>query len=360
MRTFRIIEGDALKAAQGLPSESAQTIVTSVPYYKKRDYGVAGQIGQEATPEQFIARLVETFREIRRVLKADGTCWVNVADTYASQGGSYNAEGSRGATSRVSVKSMLAVAGAQARTPPVGFKVKDRLGIPHMLVFALRADGWHWRDEIVWDKGATPKPESVKDRCTQAHEFVFTLTKSRRYFYNAEAIAEASCVSHRPQRLRALELAKHHGLTEAHLRAIRSAGISDAGKARQTQTGFGKNIAGVLELAREAKEKLGGYYREFLIRETRNRRSVWTISTENFDGAHAAVMPSALAELCVLAGSREGDTVYDPFTGSGTTGLVSLRLNRNFIGSELNPDYAAMARRRIIGDAPLLNREEAA
>lgn len=346
-RTFRIIEGDALEVAQGLPAESVQCVVTSVPYYKKRDYKVSGQIGQEPSPELFIARLLYVFREVRRTLRKDGVCWVNIADTYAK---------------------------------------KERLGIPHRLALALQTDGWKWRDEVIWHKPST-MTESVRDRCTQAHEFIFMFTRSRRYFYDNEAIAEPAqdwgerdrsngkytsgevpiaggkhhgLTGVRAQKRRALELAAEKGLTPDHLAAIRSAGMTDAGKAQATQLGFGKNTEEVQRLAAEAKEALGGYYREFLSGETRNRRSVWSVPPKPSREEHYAAYPPDLIEPCILAGSKEGDLVYDPFGGSGTTGLVALRLNRNAILSELNPTYCEMARQRIWQDAPLLNTEAAA
>jgi DNA modification methylase len=398
--TVRIINGDCRDVLKTLPSESVHCVVTSPPYFGLRDYGVDGQIGLEPTPDEFVAAMVDVFTEVRRVLRADGTLWLNLGDSYA---GSWGAQGRQGATgqmadrsvSRVREKSKLSAAQIAAhpqkmsRTGSIrqpGLKPKDLIGIPWRVAFALQADGWYLRQDIVWHK-PNPMPESVQDRCTKAHEYLFLLSKSERYFYDADAIAEPQVSDHvagnhshkgteaynagatehrtkaglvefaqrtRKQSIRALDLAKQHGLTEKHIAAIRAVGITDAGKAQITQDGFGKNDPHIQALADEAKAALGGYYREFLISEKRNKRSVWTVATMPFKEAHFATFPPALIEPCILAGSPAGGTVLDPFGGAGTTGLVADRLQRNAILIELNPEYADMAERRIFNDAPLL------
>jgi site-specific DNA-methyltransferase (cytosine-N4-specific) len=260
--------------------------------------------------------------------------------------------------------------GSLKNTP--GLKPKDLVGIPWRVAFALQADGWWLRQDIIWSK-SNPMPESVTDRCTKAHEYLFLLSKSERYYYDADAIAEASCAGYngsafdkgktlahqkfetgkgeRPQQRRARELADKAGLTQKHIAAIRAVGVTDAGKAQTTQHGFGRNTENVIRLAAEAKAALGGYYREFLIADTRNKRSVWEIPTAPFPEAHFATFPPALIEPCILAGCPKEGTVLDPFGGAGTTGLVADRLGRNAILIELNPEYAEMAERRIKKDA---------
>jgi site-specific DNA-methyltransferase (cytosine-N4-specific) len=324
----------------------------------------------EETPELYVEKLVEVFREVRRVLRDDGTLWLNLGDSYATNvhTGSYgiNAE----------YQSLNSISRTRV---PAGCKPKDLIGIPWMVAFALRRDGWYLRSEIIWAK-KNCMPESVKDRPTKAHEQIFLLAKSAQYFYDAEAIKEPAqgsstarlqrgvSDSHkhvagapgqtphsihqprentRPQTRRAFELAIQHGLTDEHFDAIRAVGLCDAGKAQATQAGFGKNDPRVQALADEAKRVLGGYYREFLLSDTRNKRDVWTVATRPYGEAHFATFPEELIKPCVLAGSREGDLILDPFSGAGTTGVVSIKHARSYLGFELNPEYVAMSRHRI-------------
>ncbi len=370
---WSVEQSDALAWLQTLPDGCVRTCISSPPYFGLRDYGHAGQIGLEMKPSAFIGRLVEVFREVGRVLTPDGTLWVNIGDSY--NGAGKTGGGKQGQHARHSAEAISSSYGVR-HPHHNGFKPKDRMGIPHRLVFALQDDGWYWRDEIVWHK-PNPMPESTKDRCTKAHEFIFMLSKSPGYFYDAAAIAErATGVSggasfgkqrhdttgtgaqsrtyDRPQQKRARELATQAGLTEAHFDAIRSVGITDTDKARVTQNGTGKNTLEVQRLADEAKAVLGGYYREFLMADTRNKRSVWTVPVNSVPGAHAAVFPPDLIRPCVLAGSAEGDIVADVFTGSGTTAIVSLECGRRFIGSELNPAYVAMASERLMRTTPAM------
>jgi DNA modification methylase len=301
MNVSTILTGDCLEVLRGLPDGMAQTCVTSPPYYGLRDYGCAGQIGLEQTPDAYVARLVYVFREVRRVLRDDGTLWLNLGDSYARAGG----EGGCGPNAQVgNTKS-----GEQRRNlvPPAGYKPKDLLMIPAQVALALRADGWWLRQDIIWHK-PNPMPESVTDRCTKAHEYVFLLTKSARYFYDADSIREAPT-----GRTDALSVINTGANNEREKRTLNNDGTIGA-----------------------------------------NARSVWPIATHPYGGAHFATMPPALAERCIKAGSKPGDMVLDPFGGAGTTGLVADRLGRSATLIELNPEYARLARERITADAPLL------
>ena len=370
--TTRVLVGDCRDVLRTLPDVSVHTCVTSPPYFGLRDYGVDGQMGLEATPDEFVAGMVAVFREVRRVLRDDGTLWLNIGDSYA---GSRGAQGHGPSPSTAMSRQQIASQPNRiTRTGALrgdGIKAKDLIGIPWMLAFALRADGWYLRQEIIWHK-PNPMPESVTDRCTKAHESIFLLAKSRQYHFDVDAISEAAskgadgsafhvgktaahlqgrAQSDRPQQRRAAQIANDAGLTEAHIAAIRAVGITDAGKARVTQNGAGKSDLAMQAIADEAKTALGGYYREFLIADRRNKRSVWTVPTQPFREAHFATFPPALVEPCILAGAPAGGTVLDPFFGAGTTGLVADRLQRDCIGVELNPEYAEIARARITKDA---------
>jgi DNA modification methylase len=362
--TFSVIEGDAAEQLAKLDADSVQTCITSPPYWGLRDYGTAewdggdpecdhlagplasdkntlgggkgqvgdgykvqafgspfrgdrcgkcgatridSQLGLEPTPEQYVTNLVAVFREVRRVLRDDGTVWLNLGDSYASQGGEVTRPGQ---TAQAGNTRSNLHPGARVDVP-AGLKPKDLVGIPWMVAFALRADGWWLRSDIVWAK-PNPMPESVTDRPTRSHEYLFLLTKSARYFYDADAIRE--------------DLA-----FEPHAPGNKKLDASRNDHDRMDKVWGGP--AG------------------------RNKRSVWTVATQAFPGAHFATFPPKLIEPCILAGSAEGDTVLDPFAGAGTTGLVALRHDRSFVGIELNPEYAQMARDRIREDAPLLNVE---
>jgi len=379
VRQSRVIAADVLDGLRQLPDGSARCCVTSPPYWGLRDYGTAeweggesgcdhvetaltcsknststlkndgrrkettghsdseykaykqqyrntcgkcgarridSQIGLEPTPEEYVAKLVEVFRDVRRVLADDGTVWLNLGDSYnTSQAGNKTPSGfSQTRPSRVSGNGDQETV-KHGRGIVSGLKPKDLVGVPWRVAFALQADGWWLRSDIIWSK-PNPMPESVTDRPTKAHEYIFMLSKSARYYFDAEAVREADVGADHPRNiLRAPEpsgglLPEHSGLRKA------------AGR-----NGDGRNI-----------------------------RSVWTIATQPYPEAHFATYPPALVEPCIKAGSAEGDTVLDPFCGAGTTGLVACRLNRNFVGIELNPEYAEMARARIEGDAPLLNQ----
>jgi DNA modification methylase len=319
---WRIDVGDCRELLAAMPEQSVQTCVTSPPYFGLRDYGHDGQIGLEPTPDEFVAPLVEVFRGVRRVLRDDGTVWLNLGDSYA---GSWGAQ-SRGTTSALADRSVSAQQIIASIPPDATYKAKDLLGIPWMVAFALRADGWYLRSDIIWHK-PNPMPESVTDRPTKAHEYVFLLSKGPRYFYDADAIAEAT----RPDR------------PEGPTWDERAAAGATWGNARNGRPGTQRVVHG------------NGLSHELGAGEKRNKRSVWTVATQPYAGAHFATFPPKLIEPCILAGSREGDTVLDPFAGAGTTGMVALRHGRSFVGCELNPAYASLARERIIDDAPLLN-----
>ena len=310
--TVRIDCGDALALLRREADESVDCVVTSPPYWGLRDYGVAGQIGLEGTPEAYAARLVEVFREVRRVLRETGTLWLNLGDSYTSGNRAYR-----------DADDFLPARGRATRAPtPLGLKSKDLVGIPWRVAFALQADGWWLRSDIVWSK-PNPMPESVTDRPTRAHEYVFLLTKAARYWYDADAIAEPA-VDGDPTRPRGSVASLRR--RQAHPQAGRRNKQGDLGK--RTYSGF------------NARWDAGDP------KTTRNCRDVWIIPTQPFSGAHFATMPEALVERCILAGCPEGGTVLDPFVGSGTVCAVAARLGRHSLGFEMNERYVRMARKR--------------
>jgi DNA modification methylase len=320
MQTWKVLVGDVRAKLAELPDASVQTCVTSPPYWGLRDYGVAGQIGLEDSADAYVAAMVEVFQSVWRVLKDDGTVWLNLGDSYQ------NAKGQAGG---VDPKQPARRHGLRPQDVTIpGLKPKDLVGIPWMVAFALRADGWFLRNDIIWHK-PNPMPESVVDRCTKAHEYVFLLSKSRAYYFDAAAIAE-------PLPESSVKRYQHAVDTNEQFDPTRHKSIAGVQTPMQILT---KAAAGVLE------------------RGTRNKRTVWTVPTQAYAGAHFATYPEPLVEPCVLAGSRVGDTVLDPFTGSGTTGAVALRLGRSFVGCELNPEYAELARTRIGAALPLFASE---
>tara|TARA_Y100000310_G_C20637400_1_gene791938 strand:+ start:563 stop:1543 length:981 start_codon:yes stop_codon:yes gene_type:complete len=315
---FHVYTGDVLDSLDVLESGSVDCCVTSPPYWGLRDYGVTGQIGLEATPDEYVARMVEVFAEVRRVLRDDGTLWLNLGDSYAGSWGNQGRKEERGTQRPINGGMLTPVhdgrypsKGSNTGACPPGLKPKDLIGIPWRVAFALQADGWYLRSDIIWHK-PNPMPESVTDRPTRSHEYLFLLSKSQHYHYDHEAIKEPSA---EPGRIR------------------RADPVGGASHVERGQHSRGGEVNGVTA--------------------NRNRRSVWTIPTRPFKGAHFAVFPLELVSPCIQAGSREGGTVLDPFTGSGSTGVVAGRLFRDFVGIELNPEYAEMARRRIRDDMPL-------
>jgi DNA modification methylase len=372
--TARVLVGDVRERLAGVEAGSVQTCVTSPPYWGLRDYGTSlwvggdvdcehirdssktkafgnpefnknrpsreatktkgyyfetlcdtcgatrqdSQIGLEGSPDDFVEALCLVFDEVWRVLADDGTLWLNLGDSYAAQrGGSYQpAETLAGGTSGVAQDGSKTNRGrgegySLARNASaIGLKHKDLVGIPWRVAFALQARGWYLRSEIIWAK-PNPMPESVTDRPTKSHEHIFLLSKSATYFYDHEAIKEPVTTASAGKNIR-----------------------------------FGGIKYGDSDDPKHAT-KSGNIYKAS---ETRNKRDVWTVPTKGYDGAHFAVYPTALIEPCILSGSREGDTVLDPFSGSGTTGVVALRNGRNYLGCELNPDYAELSRKRISED----------
>ncbi len=334
MRRFRLIRADVLDGLSQLPDESVHCVVTSPPYWDLRDYGTDGQIGLEATPEEYVERMVAVFREVHRVLRSDGTLWLNMGDSYMSGSRGNGGSGSKSPLQRRNRGSYFRR--SSRYTPPrCALPAKNLIGMPWRLAFALQADGWWLRADIIWVKPC-PMPESVKDRPTKAHEYVFLLSKSARYCYDAKAIREPVTGN-------------------AHARGD---GVNP--KARVPSgwdTGPGNHKARRGRYPRSKQnESFSGAVNELV--SDRNKRSVWTIASEPFPDAHFATFPIKLVEPCVLAGCPEGGVVLDPFCGSGTTGVVALRADRRFVGIELNEQYVEMARRRIGEDAPLLNRED--
>ena len=440
---YRILEGDVIEMLRRLPDESVQCVVTSPPYWRLRDYGVSGQLGLEKTPQEYISKMVAVFCEVRRVLRNDGTLWMNMGDCYS--GGHTTYEGDQAKWQHGECPGRK-----EAGQPDYGLSAKNLMGMPWMLAFALRADGWYLRQDIIWSK-PNPIPESVTDRCTKAHEYLFLLTKSARYYYDQEAIKEpvtestVDCLSqdveHQTGSYRV------PGKTNGPMKAVgRAAGnkthklVTEYEKSRDQglEIGDQENLAALPEAHRTAA---GLLKIADVAYGMRNKRSVWEIATQPFSEAHFATYPEKLVVPCILAGSSEygccpqcgapwkrvikrrkvpdhrkrgqsyvtqltGErgsrksldaagrmlaytekyetesetmgwqptcacekahsssfipvscTVLDPFVGSGTTGVVALRYGREFIGIELNPEYAAMARRRIEDDAPLFNRSE--
>ena len=357
----KILVGDVRTRLAEIPDDSIQSCITSPPYWGLRDYGTASwdggdplcdhlgkpmatkaninrncgtgndvknatarefykdicgkcgatrvdsQLGLEQTPDEYVAQMVAVFREVRRVLKDDGVLWLNLGDSYSGSG--------KGPAGNLGAKhNERHLEHKHSAIVPDGLKPKDLVGIPWRVAFALQADGWWLRQDIIWHK-PNPMPESVTDRCTKSHEYLFMLTKSAKYYFDNEAIKEPV---KQDWGTRDRTNGKYH----------------NDGTGLQPHTGLTKSY------------------------ETRNKRSVWSITTKPFKGAHFAVMPEALVEPCILASSRQDDTILDPFTGSGTVAVVALRHARNFIGTELNPEYANIAQQRINESNPLFNTVE--
>lgn len=334
-----------------------QMCVTSPPYWGLRDYGHPGQLGLEATYQEYIANMVEVFDLVRGLLADDGVLWLNLGDSYATGAGSARkpwggeqgakwAGQHRGRLQQTGIGRPGACVGPLSqpnRMPQVGLKPKDLCGIPWRVAFALQDAGWYLRQDIIWHK-PNPMPESVTDRCTKAHEYLFLLSKSERYYWNAEAIREQAApasIDRWPQDVESQQgSSRVPGKTNGAMKAV--------GGPRSKRDSFKR------EDSKRAAAMLGqtaGTHRPDRSESewdtaTRNRRSVWTVPTVPYTGAHFATFPPALIEPCILAGSRPGDTVLDPFFGSGTTGQVAGNLGRNWIGCELNPEYLELQRQR--------------
>lgn len=381
MNSWRILIGDVREQLSTLPNGCVRTCVTSPPYWGLRDYGTAtweggdsncehvgqqgrtvsggqgkqytnagsrvysgdcacgarridNQLGLESTPEAYVASMVAVFAEVRRVLADDGTVWLNLGDSYTANGG--GGESRMIEVGRPSPNAMHAHRGkgqlsGRTGSSRTGLKAKDLVGIPWMVAFALRADGWYLRSDIIWSK-PNPMPESITDRPTSAHEHMFLLAKSQRYYYDADAIAEP--------------------LSKASMARYTAAVVNkEVYDPARHKTGASAHMRSPMQVLTESAASV-------IERGTRNKRNVWTIPTNPYPDAHFATFPEDLIEPCILAGSAHGDTVLDPFTGSGTTGAVAIRHQRNFVGCELNPAYVQLARKRIGDIAPMFATED--
>ena len=326
-----IIQGDARFIP--LQDESVQCCVTSPPYYGLRDYGVVGQIGLEKSPDEYVQELVQVFREVRRVLKKDGCIWVNLGD-------SYNGSGPSGGAGKQYIN-----IGSQGTTTKKidGLKQKDLIGIPWRVAFALQADGWYLRQDIIWSK-PNPMPESVTDRCTKAHEYVFLLSKNGKYFYDAEAIKEPIKDASVLRLMQNIDgqtgSARVPGKTNGNMKAVRPFGIT-----RDRLLDYNSKE----KILRNSVNR-GSYEKECDLPLTpliANKKSVWQITTRPYKHAHFATMPEKLVEPCILAGSKPGDVILDPFGGSMTVGKVAERHGREFVGIELNWDYIGLGKKRL-------------
>jgi len=340
----RIICGDALTVLRTLPASSVHCCVTSPPYWGLRDYGVEGQLGLEKTPEEYVGKLVDVFREVRRVLRDDGTLWLNLGDSYSSSTkGDNRTREEKLSASGLNLHHDVALAQSQhdvvgVRRVETGLKPKDLVGIPWRVAFALQADGWYLRSDIIWAK-PNPMPESVTDRPTKSHEYVFLLSKNRQYWYDAEAIKEPSITNdtRKPYTSNGAKQLDGRPAEQWHGGEQRGRGGQNSfrgqGANRDTDTG--------------PANRNGRDMKDIGIGATRNARSVWTVATKPFKGAHFATFPPDLIRPCILAGCPVGGTVLDPFFGAGTVGLVAKREGRDYIGIELNPEYVEMAENRI-------------
>lgn len=354
--SVQIIIGDTREQMKLLPSNSVHCVVTSPPYWGLRDYGVDGQIGLEQSMYEHLDILVDLFREVRRVLRKDGTCWINYGDAYANEG---KFGGKTGGKQAYLDDASLERNGRHMRR--TGLKPKDRMMLPARLAIGLQDDGWWLRDEIVWHK-PNPMPSSVKDRTTPAHEMIYLLTKSAKYFWDFSAMQEPASVN-----THARAAGRNSGVNVDRVpvsKKLKVPGAWDLGpgshgtinrSGRTAATYVGMPGVSPKSADEDSLIKAKGSFHAGTVEVLpfRNKRSVWSVSSSAFSEAHFATFPPSLIEPCIKAGCPRGGTVLDPFGGAGTTGLVASRLDREAILIELNPDYAAMARRRIDGDAPL-------
>lgn len=303
--TNQFLQGDTKEVLKSLPDKCVNMCVTSPPYWALRTYNVDGQYGQESTPEEYVQNLVEVFSEVKRVLRDDGTLWLNLGDTYAGKGHQGDFIDPKYPNGRNGQKVAL-------NNKVEGYKRKDMIGIPWMVAFALRSAGWYLRQDIIWEKPNT-MPSPAKDRCVTAHEYIFLLSKKDRYYFDYKAIQEDSVNEKMPGK----------NMTDTKV----TYGVKNGGN------------SGLLNLRRK--------YNTDGLPEKRNKRSVWSVNTQPFPDAHFAVFPPKLIEPCIMAGCPVDGIVLDPFMGSGTTAYVALKNGRNFVGVELNAEYIEMAKKRI-------------
>lgn len=324
-----LLTGDCRDILPTMDAESVNCCVTSPPYYGLRDYGVEGQIGMEETPAAYVQKLVEVFREVKRVLQDNGTLWLNLGDSYCNTNGYARAQPAFQRQGRndapANDRNLDALHNA-------GFKTKDLIGIPWRVAFALQADGWYLRQDIIWSK-PNPMPESVTDRCTKSHEYIFLFSKSPKYYFDAESISESCSESSLKRYAQNIEnqsgSSRQPGKTNGPMKAV----LPRYGGNKYTENPdiFYRTKSG----------------RAYDPRPRRNKRDVWVIPTQPFSGAHFATYPEELVRNCILAGCPAGGTVLDPFSGSGTTGKVALDLGRQYIGIELNPEYVKLSQKRV-------------
>lgn len=317
----RIICGDALETLKNFPDESINCSITSPPYYGLRDYHKKEQIGREKTVEEYLDRLINVFREVRRVLKKDGTCFIVIGDSYA------------GTSSKKEQRDPKYPKGRNGQNPSItqkvlGYKSKDLMGIPWRLAFALREDGWYLRSDIIWHK-ENAMPEACRDRPTRSYEHIFLLSKSPRYYYDYDSLAE-------PMK----EVSKK--------RYVR-------GRSKENKY-LNENSGAKIQKINEARGY--GQYKGDNIPQFRNKRDIWTINTTSFRGNHYAAFPPKLAEICMIAGCPKGGIILDPFIGSGTVGLIALLHNRKYIGIELNEEYVNLTKKRIETEVKKLGKEK--
>lgn len=372
LETNKIFQGDVMEVLGRFPDESFDCVITSPPYWGLRDYGVEGQLGLEKTPEDFIKKMVEVFREVRRVLKTEGTLWLNIGDSYVGSWGNYSGE-NRGAGRQRKIVNGSRVpnpsyAGKEGWRPPTtdvkGMKAKDLVGIPWMLALALRADGWYLRQDIIWAK-PNPMPESVQDRCTKSHEYIFLMAKSPKYYFDADAIkTQGKNPQDDIRRISGqLELNKSaptemiNGLrprkqqnrpsgwaTGRDHSAVGWATEKNQGRAGKRKTwDERKNVGEPMRYGVQSSTPDLGDGPDGMA----NKRSVWNVPTHSFREAHFATFPEDLVAPMIKAGCPRGGVVLDPFMGAGTTGVVAKKLNRKYVGIELNKEYVAMAETRI-------------
>ena len=411
----KILEGNVLETLKDLPACSVQCVVTSPPYYGLRDYGTAewkggdpncdhvdddkvaernrqkksmiavgekidgstrtrvhdeaigkdwqyrdackkcgairidSQIGLEPTPEAYVEKLVQVFREVRRVLKDDGTLWLNLGDSYAGSGKGANPDGTPHPSTLLGKqgtnKGTVTGINKPQKAHDIGLKPKDLIGIPWMVAFALRADGWYLRSDIIWAK-PNPMPESVRDRPTKSHEYIFLLTKSQDYFYDYEAVLEPANYDGRKDTVMKGSKKYKDG---SYLANGNANSLSVKGRERWRF----KNLQEDGQQPNSIHERRAEGLKDEVY-AVRNKRDVWTVNTKSYSGAHFATFPTELIEPCILAGTKEGDTVLDPFNGSGTTGEVSIKHHRLYIGCELNPKYVKLTHRRLSQVQPVL------
>lgn len=364
MELNKIFEGDALTYLKSLPDKAINCCVTSPPYFNLRDYGMPGQIGLEDTPEKFIENLVAVFREVKRVLCDDGTLWVNIGDSYAAGAKNRTDHQARHNSSLGGGKRTQAESLKQKNKIVGDLKAKDLIGIPWMLAFALRADGWYLRQDIIWSK-PNPMPESVTDRCTKSHEYIFLLSKSAKYYYDADSIKTKIADATVQRMLQQIEdqkgSSRERGKTNGTMKAVGPGRTPRKGV--DTNGGNQGSAAGIPAMAVHGNGVKGhsGYFdaQGNLIGDGKaNKKSVWSVTTKPFTEAHFATFPEELIIDCIKAGCPQCGIVLDPFMGAGTTAIVAIKNNRNFIGSELNPEYIKIAEKRIASNTDLFSLDK--